>query len=135
MTDNLLMDPSLDAAHAALDGLSKRLEVISNNLANADTPGYHAETVDFEGMVQAALRQGSQLPMTTTNAAHLADRARAQAQPAVVERQGGVTRADQNNVDVANEMVDLNDTSLRYQALTQMISKKFVLLKDILSSR
>ena len=135
MANNLLSDPALDAAHAALDGLSKRLEVISNNLANADTPGYHAETVDFEGMVQAALRQGSELPMATTSAAHLASPAAGQTQPAVVERQGGVMRADQNNVDVAGEMVDLNATSLRYQALTQMISKKFVLLKDILSSR
>jgi flagellar basal-body rod protein FlgB len=41
---------------AALDGLALRQQLHSENLANVDTEGYHAKTVDFERVLGAAMK-------------------------------------------------------------------------------
>ena len=47
-----LIDPTTSILEQALDGLSSRQAAISSNLANIDTPGYQAQTVDFETALQ-----------------------------------------------------------------------------------
>jgi len=42
----------------ALDGLSQRQDVISNDIANVDTPNYRSSSVDFEDSLKAAISSG-----------------------------------------------------------------------------
>jgi flagellar basal-body rod protein FlgB len=42
-------------AAAALDGLAMRQQLHAENLANVDTEGYHAKTVNFEQVLGAAM--------------------------------------------------------------------------------
>ena len=44
--------------HTALAGLSLRQDVIADNIANIDTPGFRARTVDFEDSLRAAVAHG-----------------------------------------------------------------------------
>jgi len=134
MTDSLFVDNATRAAQAALDGLSLRQQAISRNLANVDTPGYKAKTVKFEETLQRMLSKDSntKLPMKLTSDAHLASPAlKKPLSFQITNRQGGSFRADQNNVDVDVEMSEMSEAGIQYQAVTQAISKKLLLLKSL----
>ncbi len=44
--------------HTALNGISFRQDVIADNIANVDTPGFRARAVDFESSLRAAAANG-----------------------------------------------------------------------------
>ena len=131
MSDSLFTDSATRAAKLALDGLSLRQQAISRNLANIDTPGYQAQTVNFEDTLKHALGHNESLPMEVTNVAHLASSSDANAVFSVSTRPGGSFRADQNNVDVDVEMADMSEVGIQYQAVSQAISQKLLLLKTL----
>jgi flagellar basal-body rod protein FlgB len=136
MSDSLISDVTLQTLNRALDGLSRRQQVISGNLANVDTPGYHASTVDFETALQRAEGADGRLRLEVTRAGHLAaPNANGMDAAQLVARTGGSTRADGNNVNVDQELMELSATGIEYQALTQLVSKKMLLLKSIATGR
>jgi flagellar basal-body rod protein FlgB len=134
MGDPLISDKSLTAARAALDGLTLQQDVIGHNLANIDTPGYRSQTVDFQTSLRRALGSGRGLQLRATHVAHQgflqrADRAQ------MLNRPGGALRADGNNVDIDVEMAQMTETGIQYQAITQLVTKKFQLLKSLAQGR
>lgn len=130
MPDSLFTDNSIRAAQLALDGLSRRQQVISRNLANVDTPGYQAQTVNFEDTLKHALSGDTTLAMQVTDDLHQVS---SEQSPGFISklRPGGTERADQNNVDVDTEMIDMSETGIQYQAVSQAISQKLLLLKTL----
>ena len=130
MSDSLFADNAMRAAKTALDGLSLRQQAISRNLANIDTPGYQAQTVNFEDTLKQMLNQSGTLQMETTNEAHQTS-AEQQGNFSLSPRQGGSFRADQNNVDIDTEMMDMSETGIQYQAVSQVVSQKLLLLKTL----
>jgi flagellar basal-body rod protein FlgB len=54
----------MQAIQASLDGLAARQRISAQNLANSETPGYTAQTVNFEDSLSAALASGD--PTRTT---------------------------------------------------------------------
>ncbi len=130
---SLLSDSALQAATLALDGLSLRQQIIGHNLANVDTPGYKAQQVNFESTLRRALDEDTpqDLTLAKTDDAHLPFRDESTHFTDITLRQGGSTRADGNNVDIDVEMVQMTETNVRYQALTQLASKKLLLLREI----
>ena len=131
MRDSLFTDSATRAAKLALDGLSLRQQAISRNLANIDTPGYQAQTVNFENTLKHALENDGSLSMQKTNVAHLTPALNRDAIFSVTMRPGGSFRADQNNVDVDVEMTDMSEAGIQYQAVSQAISQKLLLLKTL----
>ncbi|GMA35667.1 flagellar basal body rod protein FlgB [Demequina litorisediminis] len=95
----------------ALDALSLRQQVIAQNIANVQTPGYQGRRVSFEDSLAQAVRNGS----------------------GVVEPSIGIslepTREDGNNVNLDTEVVSNTDTSLRYQAATRAVEGTFTSLR------
>lgn len=130
MSDSLFSDNAMRTARSALDGLSLRQQAISRNLANVDTPGYQAQTIDFGDTLKHLVTQNSSLPLETTNASHLLP-ASQETGFSIAHRQGGSFRADQNNVDVDVEMTDMSETGIQYQAVSQTVSQKLMLLKAL----
>jgi flagellar basal-body rod protein FlgB len=134
MTETIANDRTQQIALRALDGLARQSELIGNNLANVDTPGYQARTIDFQGALEQALHGSKGIRLATTDPSHLpapADVGSFQ----VSLRQGGSQRADGNNVDIDQELSDLTETDVNYQAITQLVSKKLLLLKTLATSR
>lgn len=129
MSDSFFSDISMRTAKVALDGLSLRQQAISRNLANVDTPGYKAQTVDFNETIKRITQQDGSLEMKVTNVAHQTTPNTLPIGFSVTNRPGGSFRADQNNVDVDVEMVDMSEVGIQYQAVSQAISKKLLLLK------
>lgn len=130
MSDSLFSDNAMRTARAALDGLSLRQQAISRNLANVDTPGYQAQTINFEETLKQVVTSDGSLSMETTSPSHqlpVSDKKVF----SLETRSGGIFRADQNNVDVDVEMTDMSETGIQYQAVSQTISQKLLLLKAL----
>jgi flagellar basal-body rod protein FlgB len=134
MTGSFLIDDSFQASKIALDGLSLRQQMIGRNISNADTPGYHAQTVQFESYVKQALNKAGQIPLQITNAGHMLSKTEGSGIQ-LVDRPGSTLRADQNNVDIDVELTDMTDTALKFQTISTEVSKKLLLLKSIANAR
>ena len=131
MSDSLFADIAMRTAKAALDGLSLRQQAISRNMANIDTPGYHAQTVDFEETLHRLIQNDGALPLALTNEGHQASPSAPHTGFSLKARQGGSFRADQNNVDIDVEMTDMSEVGIQYQAVSQAVSQKLLLLKTL----
>lgn len=85
-----------------------RNEVITNNLANSDVPGYKKKTVEFESILNDII-----------NSSKLTGKLELEkATPRIKTMHRGYNyRKDENNVDVETEMVDLYQNSVRYDTL------------------
>lgn len=99
---------------AALHGLSARMDVINNNIANNDVPGFRARAVDFEhSLAQALERWGQGRP---------GDLDLGSAQPTLRFQNADTHfRMDRNNVDVEREMVQLFIASTKYEAMVNAV--------------
>ena len=130
--NSLIDDPALGAAQRALDGLSLQQQVISRNIANVDTPGYQAQTVDFETALRQAQNPQGQLSLASTNSRHLGLADLADSSSArLMLRPGGSERADGNDVNIDDEMLDMSQAGIQYQAMTELVGQKFSLLSTL----
>ncbi len=106
---------AVDAAlHTALDAISLRQRVIADNIANVDTPGYRATTVDFEASLRAAIASG--------------DPAAADISAVPTDTPVG---ANDNNVDLRKETLAAVQSQFQYQMLTRAASERFELLRTV----
>jgi flagellar basal-body rod protein FlgB len=130
MSDSLFSDIATRISQMALDGLSLRQQAISRNLANIDTPGFKAQTVNFQETLGRMVDKGNVLPLTVTNGSHLTTVTDETGFSSVL-RSGGSSRADGNNVDVDAEMLDMSEAGIQYQAISQAMTQKLALLKTL----
>src|SRR4029077_3213402 len=115
---------ALRAARTALDGLARRHEAISANIANIDTPGYQRKAVDFEQSLATAIGRDDEhlVSLARTDPRHLAPGAASGGAPSGgMSRDAVSERNDANTVSIDEEMTSLAETQIRYQALTQSI--------------
>jgi flagellar basal-body rod protein FlgB len=103
--------------------------VISANIANADTPGYKAKTMEFESALRDALGVGTQLPPTETSPNHIVHRSTDPVHPEIYDDPNGVESLDGNTVDRASEMAKLAENQILYDASTEMLKRKLGMLR------
>lgn len=138
MPGKIPADRAFRTLEIALKGLSLRQQVIANNLANIDTPGFKASDATFETELKRALGRdkGGGMAFAQTHPAHLSvpesDTVSAVA-PRVVLQNTQALRNDGNNVDIDREMLRLVETNINYNAMVQLIAKKFSLLRTIIT--
>lgn len=87
-----------------------RHQVLSQNLANANTPGYHRLDVNFEEQL-AQVMAGEKSAESLT--------------PQIVEDNSGSMRADGNNVDVNTEVGQLGKNAMLYKMYTELLNSQF----------
>ena len=113
----------------AMDASWLRNEAISNNLANADTPGYKRQDVNFETQLAKALRSSRYKTMD----AKVADEKMNRLNPiAYTDYAGFSYRIDGNNVDPDTEGVYLAKNQVVYQGLYQSASQEFKNLQMVM---
>ena len=132
------LDQYLGIHAAALDVRSRRGELIANNLANADTPGYQARDIDFrQALARAAGEQAPGVTLSTTNAGHIGGAASASAEtsPDLKYRTPLAPALDGNTVDAQIEQASFAENAVRYQATLTILNTKFrTLLTAIMGS-
>jgi len=123
---------------AALDVRAKRGELIANNLANADTPGYQARDIDFrQAMARASGGATTGVTLSTTQSGHIggATAADAATNPDLKYRTPLAPALDGNTVDTQIEQAAFAENAVRYQATLTFLNSKFRgLLTAILGS-
>lgn len=113
----------------AADASWIRNEVISNNIANATTPGYKRQDVAFEAELRKALGYDSCEPMDSK----VAGVQMASLRPvSYIDNAGFSYRLDGNGVDIDNENVMLAENQLKYQGLLAGITTEFQNLQAVL---
>jgi flagellar basal-body rod protein FlgB len=133
---DLTSDKALSMAQRALSGLSYRKDLIAQNVANVDTPGYLAKEVNFESTLKRVMNGVDGMEQKKTREGHMSKTNGSGSDFYTVQnRPGGSLRADGNDVDMDQELVDMSETELKYQTLTQVISKKLSILKSIATER
>ena len=113
----------------AMDASWLRNEAISNNIANADTPGYKRQEINFETQLAKALRHSRYKTMD----AKVADVKMNRLNPITYTDYSGFSyRIDGNNVDPDTEGVYLAKNQVVYQGLYQSVSEEFKNLKAVM---
>lgn len=120
---------ALDAAflfnQTALKIGSQRQEVIASNLANADTPGYHAKQVNFADALARATGESSNRPvaqvvtMAATHAGHIQQGTAGDVVVStadLTDRTATQPSIDGNTVDMDAERAAFADNTVRYEA-------------------
>jgi len=127
--DNGGFDPIIGALNTSLNLRQMNQNVISSNIANADTPGYKAKALEFEGALREALAVGDDTRPATTNPAHMAHRETDPVQPEIYDDPNGVESLDGNTVDRNSEMAKMVENQLMYDASADLLKKKLGMLK------
>ena len=109
--------------HRALNGITFRQNVIADNIANVDTPGFRASSVDFETQLRAAIDDGS---FADGSAAGIA---------ATTSPTDTPVGANDNNVDLRKETMAAMQTSYQQQVVGRAISDRHNLVITAASAR
>lgn len=106
----------------ALDGIALRQRVVANNIANVDTPGFHASRVDFETSLRAAIGDGTFTNPTTAATAEESVGASVSLTPTPLG-------PNQNSVDLQTETMTSMQTQFQYQIVSRAVSDRLALVK------
>ena len=120
----------------SLDTLWLRQEVIAHNIANAETPGYKTQHVEFEEAFRQALVQNQgQLALKTSTPGHITITTGTpmDIQPVVVRENWHTKRMDGNNVDIDGEMTELAANTIQYNLTVQKLTGEMQRLRTAIA--
>ncbi len=134
--------PLMAALKKRMSWLNTNQAVLSENVANADTPGYKAkrlEKQDFSQLVNDLSAPGKQQPkmsMRTNHERHItADGSTAGGSYRVQKEKDGEESLVGNNVVLEEEMLKVADTQMQYGLVVNLYKKNVGLLKMALGKR
>jgi flagellar basal-body rod protein FlgB len=92
-----------------MDLLSARQKLVTSNIANADTPGYHTQDVDFQFEFMSMVKGQA---------------------PAVMEPEGLVEKPDGNNVDMDREARLLSENTIRFNLASTLARNEIKMYRN-----
>lgn len=117
------MHNNSDIIAKALDASWLRSEIINNNIANNDTPGYKRKDVLFESYLEQALGSTGKISEKRLN----------NLSPTIFNDNTNLSyRIDGNNVNVDTEMAYLVQNQIKYNTLVSQVNYNFNRLKMVL---
>jgi flagellar basal-body rod protein FlgB len=121
-----LFGKTTNALGAAINFRSLKQDVISSNIANAETPGYQAKKMDFEKALSRAVDIYGLGKMSVDHEDHFAvsGSSISNVRADVYENPDITVTNDGNTVDLEKEMAELAENSIMYKAAVQLINKK-----------
>ncbi len=113
----------------AADAAAFRNELISNNIANQDTPDYKRQDIDFEGQLTKALKRSKY----TSIDAKVSNLHMKRLEPKQFTDYANYSyRLDGNNVDPEQEQIMLAANQLKYQGLMNSLTQEFQNLSSVM---
>ena len=104
-----MLDPTTLNLTRYMDLLSARQKLVASNIANADTPGYKTQDIDFQSEFMSLVR--GQSPQTT--------------QP-----EGLVEKPDGNNVSMDREARLLAENAIRFNLASTLVRNQFKSIRE-----
>ncbi len=110
----------------ALQLRGMRSEILANNIANSDTPGFKARDMDFVSILQGKMRaQQTTMKMVTSDSRHLSGSAGFVADDVLMYRIPLQASVDGNTVDEQIENAAFARNALQHQASFQFLNGRF----------
>jgi flagellar basal-body rod protein FlgB len=103
---------------SALNASEKSHRVVSQNIANVNTPGFKTKRVDFQEMLKRL---------------HLEDPSSDASELPVETPDGLVERVDGNNVNLEKEISELKKNAMAYQAYTHLLASRLSTMRRAIS--
>ena len=134
MADFRITDRTFAVLQRSLDLRQQKQQVIAANIANAETPGYQPRKLHFEADLRAAAARPG-IPAQQSHTRHIpvaagdigAVRGQIETEP------NRNPLGDGNGVSLDEEMLDLAENQLLYEAATAALKKKLGILKFVAS--
>lgn len=132
---NRLTGKTVDLLSHALDYRSANHNVISGNLANAETPGFQPKKLSFDSELQRAVEKNN-IPLSKTDSKHFShytgnlSRGKRNFTIQPQERSPGQS----GQLDLDREMTRMVQNNLLFEASTRLLSKKFEALKTAIDA-
>ena len=110
---------------------AERAEILANNLANSDTPGFKARDMNFQQVLAGESERQSSLQMAATREGHMHGRSSA-SDYELMYRNPSQPSIDGNTVDTQIEQTLFTKNTMDYNATFEFLSGKFKGLKGAL---
>ena len=108
----MLDDAIINILGFSMSQLAKRNEIIQNNIANAELPGFKKSAISFEAALQKELKSEKPRLENVT--------------PQIYQVQKDLSyRLDGNNVDIETEMTKLHETDSKYATLATCVRNSY----------
>ena len=117
-----LFDLTDIALERGMQGASLRQQLLSNNVANVNTPGFKRTDVDFSSQLATAMQSGSTSDVESMTFQPQTDSATS-------------LRADGNNVDMDQEMANLSENAVEYQTMVAVAHARLQMLANVIGGR
>jgi flagellar basal-body rod protein FlgB len=112
----MISDNVTRTLHAAVNGLDARQRAQAANIANLETPGYHARKVNFEDSLRAAYEDGDPSKVQVSTTQSLA-----------------ATRINGSNVDIDFETLAASENLLRQKLVVLALNNKYTLVRTAIT--
>ena len=122
-----LFDSTLGLHGQALSLRSERMEVLSRNIANADTPNFIAQDLDFRSALKG-VQQGNEIK--TTHAGHVSSFE--DASPNLFYTKPLNASSDGNTVEISVEQAKYGRAAAEYQATLRFLEGDISAIRKVL---
>jgi flagellar basal-body rod protein FlgB len=102
---------------------AQRSEVLANNLANADTPGFKARDIDFNAILRGEVSKNQSLDVRRTQENHIQGRPASDTE--MFYRNPYQPSIDGNTVDSNVENAEFTKNAMSYNASFDFLNRKF----------
>ena len=135
MFASLTETATFNMLYKGLDVSALRQKIISNNIANVNTPKFKRQIVTFEDEMVKAFDGKIDLIGKRTDDRHIpiAESTYLDVRPTVITDRMHVMRNDKNNVDIDVEMSDLTKNTMTYQIQTTRLTALFASLNEVIT--
>lgn len=129
-------DKTMKALATSLNFRQMRQEILSSNIANAETPGYKAKRIGFEEALARALDVDGNQELNVEDQKHydVGNGGFENITPEIYDDPNGIVSENGNTVDRDNEMAVMARNKILYDASVQLLNKKLGLLKYAVGS-
>lgn len=123
---SVLNSKSMTILEKSLDAVWLRQQVISNNIANAATPGFKSQRLEFEELLEKQIKKAGQDENEVQKAI---DRV----EPRLVSDENTAAQEDGNNVDLDYENIEMARAQMQYNYLTSSLNSQINRLKYVIT--
>jgi flagellar basal-body rod protein FlgB len=115
-----------------LDLASSRQKLLTENVANAETPGYARKDIDFRAELKAAVGQSGGSAMKATRPGHIGAGPNQHAPKVITEK---IPEGEQFGVNIDHEMASVAQNQLEYNVAARLVSRKFDALRTVIRGK
>lgn len=125
--------PVLQVLEKGLDASSLRQKVLSNNVANIETPGFKRSDVDFKKALENALNTKDSLSLKLTSQKHIAGVNKGLEELIVTDPSS--LHNNGNNVNIDREMTNVAENGIYYNSLTRTASMQIGIMRLLINQK